>query len=123
MLDHQLAGFYLSVNDIYFHAVHGERQTSGLYLNGLLMTNIQRYPDGTIELATQAPDAPEQRFHYHFHSYQFWDIFHDQEAPSKEYAGQLEAQLASILQTCNAQEEDQPRTYSIGATLECHETI
>jgi hypothetical protein len=109
----------MDVKDIHFDPVHVERHINGvLYLNGLSVKTTHRYPDGTIELATQAPDAPERELKYHFHGYQFWEMLHDEEPPSGEYAGQLEAQLVMIRQTCNAQDEDQPRSYSIGATIE-----
>jgi len=108
----------LLVKDIYFHTVCVERQTSGLTLNGQPTKGINRHPDGTIELVTEAPEAPEQLLRYHFHGFQYWQMLHDDEQPSQEYTGQLEAQLAHIRQICNAQFEDAPRSYAIGGCID-----
>lgn len=87
-----------TVQDIYLRTIVVSIQGDGtIILDGKPVKRIFPHPDGTIELQTPS-DEQERPLKYFLHGYQFWKIQHQDEEPTPEYAGQLEARLAYIRQ-------------------------
>jgi hypothetical protein len=86
------------VDTIPLSTVEVDRRSDGIYLDGKPLQRVRVMPDGCIELEAFDPDSEVNNWTVtvYVHGHVFWSILHDGEDPNAEYAGVLEAQLASI---------------------------
>lgn len=87
--------YITEVQDIYLNKiVILVREDGDIYINGKIVSRMFIHPDNTIELNTASEE--ERPLKYFFHGYQYWKIKHNEDEPTREFSGQLEARIDYI---------------------------
>src|SRR4051812_5205449 len=74
--------------------VRVDRREDTIFLNGSPIIFVRLHKDKSVEVHTSVMSPPQEG--YIFNGFDIWRMLHDEEMPSDEYAGYLEAQLLGI---------------------------